>query len=206
MPPVFGPSSLSPTRLKSCAGERGDGGAVAEAEQRDLRALEELLDDDPAAALVEAGARVRERGIAVVRHHDALAGREPVVLDDMRHPSASSAVSTSSMVVQTWASPVGTSAAAMTSLAKLLLPSSWARRPTDRSRESRHRAQRRPRRPRGCLRPDDDKVHGAVPGERGDARAVEDAAGQRFAEGHRIHARVPGAAMTACTSGPRSAP
>ena len=41
-------------------------------------------------------------------------------------PRASSASSTSSTVVQTWASPVGTSAADMTSFANALLPSSRA--------------------------------------------------------------------------------
>ena len=47
MPPVFGPASPSPTRLKSCAAPSGDrAAAVAEREERYLGTLEQLLDDD----------------------------------------------------------------------------------------------------------------------------------------------------------------
>ena len=82
MPPVLGPVSPSPTRLKSCAGCSGTTVvAVGEREQRDLRAVEELLDDAPGAQ--PGGVRER-RGLAVGGDHDALAGGEPVVLDDVR--------------------------------------------------------------------------------------------------------------------------
>ena len=55
MPPVFGPVSPSPIRLKSCAGRHRDGAlAVAQREQRQLLALEELLDQHARAGLAEA--------------------------------------------------------------------------------------------------------------------------------------------------------
>ncbi len=45
MPPVLGPVSPSPMRLWSCAGTSGDHVlAVAQAEEADLVAFEELLD------------------------------------------------------------------------------------------------------------------------------------------------------------------
>ncbi len=80
MPPVFGPVSPSPTRLKSCAGCSGTTVvAVGDREERHLRAVEVLLDHHPLA-----GGGVRQRLVAVVGHDDALAGGEPVVLDDVR--------------------------------------------------------------------------------------------------------------------------
>ena len=85
MPPVLGPVSPSPTRLKSCAGASGTTVvAVGEAEQRDLGAVEVLLDHD----LRRRPARQRRAcasGLgAVVGDDDALAGGQPVVLDDVR--------------------------------------------------------------------------------------------------------------------------
>ena len=66
--------------LEVLGGQHGQhGGAVGDREQRDLRAVEVLLDDHPSA-----GGRVGERHLAVVGHDDALAGREAVVLDDVR--------------------------------------------------------------------------------------------------------------------------
>ena len=41
-----------------------------------------------------------------------------------------------------------------------------------------------------CLGADDDEVDPVPTGELGDARAVEQAAGQRLAQGDRVHARV----------------
>ena len=85
MPPVLGPASSSPTRLKSCAGASGDDGlAVADAEDRHLGPVEELLDDEPAVGLGEAGTGVLDGDLARVGDDDALAGGEPVVLDDVR--------------------------------------------------------------------------------------------------------------------------
>ena len=49
MPPVLGPVSPSPTRLKSCAGTSGTTVVPSVTQkQRDLGAVEVLLDDDPA--------------------------------------------------------------------------------------------------------------------------------------------------------------
>ena len=59
--------------------QRHDGAAVGDREQRHLGAGEVLLDDDAAARR-----RVRPGLVAVLRHHDALAGREAVVLHDVR--------------------------------------------------------------------------------------------------------------------------
>ena len=136
---------------------------------------------------------MRERGIAVVRHHDALAGREPVVLDDMRHPQrverrldlvdGGADVGQPGRNVRRGHDLLGEALAA-------LQLGRGGRRTEAGNPGIAHSVGHAGH--EGCLRPDDDKVHGAVPGERGDARAVEDAAGQRFAEGHRIHARVPG--------------
>ncbi|GAA3228199.1 hypothetical protein GCM10020256_40270 [Streptomyces thermocoprophilus] len=59
--------------------ERDDRLAVGDGEQGDLRAVQELLDDDPLA-----GGGVRLGGLQVVGDDDALAGGETVVLDDVR--------------------------------------------------------------------------------------------------------------------------
>ena len=108
--------------------ERHDVGAVTQAEQRHLRPRQVLLDDDCAVGLGQAGPGVLEGLGPVVGDHDPLARGEPVVLDDVGAPRASRASSTSSTVVQTWARPVGTSAADMTPFANALLPSSCAAR------------------------------------------------------------------------------
>ena len=86
MPPVFGPVSCSPTRLKSWAGARATASlAVAEREQRDLLALEQLLDQQVAA---ERGGRAQPGVELLLRaaDEDALAGREPVDLDHAGRP------------------------------------------------------------------------------------------------------------------------
>ena len=58
MPPVFGPASPSPTRLKSWAGAgRTASVAVAHREHRQLRPGHALLDHDRAAGVAERGAR-----------------------------------------------------------------------------------------------------------------------------------------------------
>ncbi|CAH0327180.1 hypothetical protein SRABI128_05844 [Microbacterium sp. Bi128] len=65
---------------------RGQGhgvGAVAKDEHGDLGSVQELLDHH-GAARVEAGLGMREGLVPVGGDHDALAGREPVVLDDVR--------------------------------------------------------------------------------------------------------------------------
>ena len=194
MPPVLGPSSPSQTRLKSCAGGRATTvRAVGEAEHGDLGAVEVLLDDDAAARRRSRRAACVQGLVAVVGDDDALAGGESVVLDDVgraegrrarrRLPRAS---------VQTWAIAVGTPAAAMTSLANALLPSSWAaaadgpktgKPAARRRRPRRRRAGPRGRRRRGRRR--------AAVARASDRVGVGDV-GQRLATGDRVDARVAG--------------
>ena len=89
MPPVLGPASPSPIRLKSWAGTRGTARRpVAEDEQRALLARQPLLDHDVAPGVAEGGAR--ELGVDVgaglverLGHQHALAGGQAVGLD---HP------------------------------------------------------------------------------------------------------------------------
>ena len=61
--------------------QRPPDGAVADDEEGELRAVEELLDDHPLAPR-----RVGEGLVAVVGDDDALAGGQGVVLDDVRRP------------------------------------------------------------------------------------------------------------------------
>ena len=90
MPPVLGPASPSPTRLKSWAGARATARvAVAHGQDRQLRAGHALLDDDGAAGVAEA--RAGELRLHVVLGLDervadehALAGGEAVGLHDPR--------------------------------------------------------------------------------------------------------------------------
>ena len=80
---MFGPVSPSPIRLWSWASGQGDGGgAVAQREQRALGPDQPLLEHERS---VLGGGADRRLGLGVVdRHGDALAGGEPVELDDDR--------------------------------------------------------------------------------------------------------------------------
>ncbi len=83
MPPVLGPASSSPTRLKSCAGSSGTTvRAVDETEQRHLGSVEERLQQHRVAVVEQCGG-VRAGGVTVGGDHHTLAGRQTVVLD---HP------------------------------------------------------------------------------------------------------------------------
>ena len=131
MPPVLGPVSPSPTRLKSCAGASGTTvAAVGDAEQRHLGPVEVLLDDDAAARPVEAP---RARGPAPALSSSVtttpLPAASPSSLTTYGGPKARERrPRPRQRVVQTRARAVGTPAAAITSLAKALLPSSRAAR------------------------------------------------------------------------------
>ena len=125
MPPVFGPCVAVEDPLEVLRRlERVDGRAVGDREQRHLGAVEELLDHHPVALRGVGGGRV-----AVVGHDDALAGGEAVVLDDVRRAER---VERGGRPRRRWCTrgpaAVGTPAAAITSLANALEPSSSAAR------------------------------------------------------------------------------
>ena len=82
MPPVFGPVSPSPTRLKSCAGASGTTVVPSVSANSDTSGPSR---NSSMTTRPQAAACAQCLG-AVVSHHDALAGREPVVLDDVRRP------------------------------------------------------------------------------------------------------------------------
>ena len=89
MPPVFGPGVAVADALvvlRRAEGQRGR--AVAEAEEARLLAVEEFLDHDLGAGraegAAEAGVDRRQRLVDGHRDRDALAGGEPVGLDDDR--------------------------------------------------------------------------------------------------------------------------
>ena len=89
MPPVFGPVSSSPIRLKSWAGMQGHHPrAVAEHQERTLVSLEPLLDHDGSPGVAEGGPRELGHDVLAglvegVGHPHALPGGQPVRLD---HP------------------------------------------------------------------------------------------------------------------------
>ena len=93
----WGRVSPSPTRLKSCAGASGTTVvAVGEAEQRDLGAVEELLDDDPPALgqAARACASASSRSSVTTT---PLPAASPSSLTTYGGPNASSAAATSSI-------------------------------------------------------------------------------------------------------------
>ncbi len=82
---MFGPGVAVPDPLEVLGGrEREHPVAVADAEEGHLGPVEELLDDDPTVGLGEASAGVLDGGGPVVGDDDSLAGRQAVVLDDVR--------------------------------------------------------------------------------------------------------------------------
>ena len=81
MPPVFGPSSPSPARLKSCAAPSGTArAAVAEREERHLAALEQLLDRRAAAERRRRRAAPRSSSSAVRQTKTPLPAASPSAL------------------------------------------------------------------------------------------------------------------------------
>ncbi len=86
MPPVFGPASPSPIRLKSCAGASGTTRRPsAEREDRDLVAREQLLDHDRPLER-RGGAQRLVQLLGGLADEDALARCEAVDLDDAGRP------------------------------------------------------------------------------------------------------------------------
>ena len=121
MPPVFGPASPSKARLKSCAGVSGS---------TDLPSLKKnrltswpsknSSTSTPMSMNFSAWAIAASRSLVTIT---PLPAARPSALITYGAPKASMALSTSAMVWHSRASPVGTSAAAITSLAKFFEPS-----------------------------------------------------------------------------------
>src|SRR6476620_514151 len=127
MPPVLGPSSSLPTRLKSCAGARATTVSPSLMQKTETsgpsRNSSTTSRPSGLSRQVRACSRATSRETVTTT---PLPAASPSSLTTCGAPSAASAASTSAMVVHTCARAVGTSAAAMTSLAKDLLPSSRA--------------------------------------------------------------------------------
>ena len=195
MPPVLGPTSPSPTRLKSWAGGRARTVTPSVMQKTGPRGRRGLLDEDLAAGVGETGLGVGAGG-QVVGDDDALAGGETVGLDDVGGAEGVEGVVDLLDVVQTWAIAVGTPAAAMTSLAKALLPSSAAAAAEGPKRGCPRRARRR--RPRRRGGPPGRRRRG----RRGAVREGHDGGGVGGSASGSPRARasmpgLPGAAMTA---------
>ena len=87
MPPVFGPSSPSYGALEvPRRRERERVAAVADREQRQLLALEQLLDDERRRRSEPTARSAASSSACGPADEDALARREPVRLDDARRP------------------------------------------------------------------------------------------------------------------------
>ena len=129
MPPVFGPVSPSPIRLKSCAGSSGSAVTPSVTTNSDTSGPSRYssmttLCPPAMMSLACASAAGRDR-----RDHDALAGREPVVLHHVRRAElVQRAPRPRPPTTQVRAPAVGTPAATMTSFANAFEPSSLRRR------------------------------------------------------------------------------
>src|SRR6476469_2130879 len=124
MPPVLGPASSSPTRLKSCAGASATTVSPSLMQKTDTSGPSR----NSSTTSRPSGLARQARACSTATSRESvtttpLPAASPSSLTTGGAPSASRAASTSSIVVHTWASAVGTSAQAMTSLAKDLLPS-----------------------------------------------------------------------------------
>ncbi len=122
MPPVFGPSSPSSARLKSCAGCSGttvSPSVIAKRETSGPSRNSSMTTRSQALAC----SRALSRSAVTTT---PLPAARPSSFTTYGAPKASSASSTSSGFVQTYERAVGTPAPAMTSLAKALEPSSSA--------------------------------------------------------------------------------
>ena len=123
MPPVLGPVSPSPTRLKSCAGCSGTTVAPSVTAKSETSGPSRYSSMTTRAARGRVGERLRQVG----GHDDALAGGQAVVLHDVRRAElVQRGVRPRRGRAQASARAVGTPAAAITSLANSLEPSSRA--------------------------------------------------------------------------------
>ena len=124
MPPVFGPASLSKARLKSCAGASGITVTPSDKKNRltsgpDRNSSTKIPMSINCLACSRAAA---ESSVTMT----PLPAAKPSALITYGAPKSSMACSTSASVLHCLAIAVGTPAAAITSLANDLLPSSWA--------------------------------------------------------------------------------
>ena len=157
-----------------------------------LGAVEVLLDDDPAAGLGQAGGGVGPGLVEVVGDDDALAGGEAVVLDDVGRAEVVEAVLDLLGRRADVGRAVGTLAAAMTSLANALLPSSCAAA-ADGPKTRNPLARRTSATPatRGASGPMTTRSTASRGRDLEDGVGVGDV-GQRFAAGDGVDAGVPG--------------
>ena len=127
MPPVLGPWSPSPTRLKSWAGASGMTVLPSQRQNSETSgpSRNSSTTTTPPSLARHASAWASASARSSVTTTPLPAAR-PSSLTTWGAPRASSASATSSRVWQTRAIAVGTSAAAITSFANDLLPSSWA--------------------------------------------------------------------------------
>ena len=130
MPPVLGPASPSPTRLKSWAGSSGTAlnpSVIANRETSGPSRYSSTTTAPPARARHAAAWSSAACRSSVTT--TPLPPASPSSLTTCGAPNWSSAWATSSMVVHTWAMAVGTPASAITCLAKDFEPSSSAAAP-----------------------------------------------------------------------------
>ena len=147
MPPVFGPVSPSPIRLKSCAAPSGTTRVPSEIANSDTSLpLEQLLDHHATVELLNREQRVVELGGRAADEH-ALARCEPVGLDDARaagRPRGSRRSGCPQRASRPWRMP---------SILRCAPPRPRARRPRSRFAAARRRCRRR-----AGLRPDHDEI------------------------------------------------
>ena len=125
MPPVFGPSSPSKIRLKSWAGSIGTT-AVPSLSAKSETSGPSRYSSTTTCSHVAAWASASTRSVVTTT---PLPAARPSSLTTYGGPNASRAAATSSGVLQSRASAVGTPAAAITSLANAFDPSSRAAAP-----------------------------------------------------------------------------
>ena len=193
MPPVLGPSSPSPTRLKSWAGGRARTVVPSVTQKTEASGPSRYSSTTtrPPGLARQAAAWVRASSRSFVTT-TPLPAASPSSLTTCGEPRSSSASSTSSGVVQTWARAVGTLAAAMTSLANALLPSSCAAAADGpKTRNPRVAQDVGHAGDEGGFRADDDEVDGEAVRDGEDRVGVGDV-GQRLATGDHVDARVAG--------------
>ena len=132
MPPVFGPSSPSPMRLKSCAAGSGTATSPAHSASSETSgpsSRSSITSRRPASPRVPATRKVdaaRSASSASSQTTTPLPAASPSALTTTRPPDAAIAARASAMVATVRAAAVGTPAPAMTSFANAFEPSSCA--------------------------------------------------------------------------------